>query len=155
MNPIFQKARRRSERLRCSKLYDGPLDFSRLDTSRCTEHEADKGKLYGLKTWSKALKRMVSLAVCHPDEGRTDKWQLYFSTDRTQSTVDVLEYYRMRFQLESASETANSTLELRTVSPLTLENWPSTSTRRLRKSILPRPLAKEWEYRILSPHASR
>lgn len=82
------------------KLYDGPIDFSRLDTSRCTEHEAGKGKLYGLEAWSKALKRMVSLAVWYPDDGRTDKWQLYFSTDRTQSAVDVLEYYRTRFQLE-------------------------------------------------------
>lgn len=88
------------------KLYDGHIDFSRLDTSRCTEHETDKGKLYGLTVWSKALKRMVSLAVWYPDEGRTDKWQ-------------------------------------------------STSTRRLRQSILPMPLAKGWEYRILSPHASR
>ena len=82
------------------KLYDGPMDFSRLDTSRCTEHEVDKGKLYGLKAWSKALKRMVSLVVWYPDEGRTDKWQLYFSTDQSQSTLDVLEYYRTRFQLE-------------------------------------------------------
>ena len=51
------------------KLYDSPMDFSRLDTSRCTEHEVDKGKLY-------------------------------FSTDQSQSTLDVLEYYRTRFQLE-------------------------------------------------------
>ena len=80
--------------------YDGAIDFSRLDTSRCTEHEVDKGKLYGLKVWSKALKRMVSLAVWYPDEDRTDKWQLYFSTDQNQSTLDVLEYYRTRFQLE-------------------------------------------------------
>lgn len=29
--------------------YDGDIDFSRLDTSRCTEHGVDKGKLYGLK----------------------------------------------------------------------------------------------------------
>ena len=28
------------------KLYDGTIDFSRLDTSRCTKHEVDKGKLY-------------------------------------------------------------------------------------------------------------
>ena len=32
------------------KLYDGPMDFSRLDTSRCTEHEVDKGKLRQTKT---------------------------------------------------------------------------------------------------------
>ena len=81
-------------------MYDGPIDFSQLDTSRCTEHEVNKGKLYGLKAWSKALKRMVSLAVWYPDEDRTDKWQLYFSTDRTQSTADVLDYYRTRFHLE-------------------------------------------------------
>ena len=80
--------------------YDGAIDFSRLDTSRCTEYEVDKGKLYGLKAWSKALKRMVSLAVRYPDEGRTDKWQLYFSTDVDMPAPDVLEYYRLRFLLE-------------------------------------------------------
>lgn len=42
----------------------------------------------------------VSLAVWYPDESRTDRWQLYFSTDQTQSALDVLEYYRTRFQLE-------------------------------------------------------
>ena len=82
------------------KLYDGKIDFSRIDTSKCTEHEVDKGKLYGLKSWSKSLKRMISLAVWYPDADKDDKWQIYFSTDQTLSTVDVLEYYRTRFQLE-------------------------------------------------------
>ena len=72
------------------KQYDGSIDLSRLDTSRCTEYEADKGKLYGLKAWSKAPRRMVSLAVWYPDEDSTDKWQLYFSTDQNQSALDVL-----------------------------------------------------------------
>lgn len=79
---------------------NGKTDFSQLDTSRCTECEVDNGKLYGLKAYSKALKRMVSLAVWYPDGDRTDKWQLYFSTDQTQSALDVLEYYRTRFHLE-------------------------------------------------------
>ena len=82
------------------KQYDGKIDFSRLDASRCTEHEVDKGRLYGLKAYSKSLKRMVSLAVWYPDGDRTDRWQLYFSTDQPQSAPDVLEYYRTRFQLE-------------------------------------------------------
>ena len=82
------------------KLYDGKTDFSRLDTSRCTEYEVDNGKLYGLKAYSKALRRMVSLAVWYPDGNRDGRWQLYFSTDQTQSAVDVLEYYRTRFRLE-------------------------------------------------------
>lgn len=82
------------------KLYDGTIDFSSLDISRCTEHKVDKGKLYGLKAWSKAMRRMISLAVWYPEENSTDKWQLYFSTDQNQSAIDVLEYYRTRFQLE-------------------------------------------------------
>lgn len=114
-----------SGRRGCPKLYDGPIDFSRLDSSICTEHEVDKGKLYGLKAWSWVLKRMVSLAVWYPDEDRTDKWQFYFSTDRTQSAVDVLKHYRTRFHLESASRTASSMWESRTASQLTSGNWHS------------------------------
>ena len=82
------------------KLYDGKTDFSRLDTSRCTEYEVDNGKLYGLKAYSKALRRMVSLAVWYPAGDGDGRWQLYFSTDQTQSAADVLEYYRSRFRLE-------------------------------------------------------
>ena len=88
---------RREQIHRISNIVVADAFFSK---STCTEHEVDKGKLYGLKAWSKALKRMVSLAVWYPDEDRTDKWQLYFSTDQNQSTLDVLEYYRTRFQLE-------------------------------------------------------
>lgn len=58
------------------KLYDGRIDFSRIDTSKCTEHEVDKGKLYGLKAWSKSLKRMISLAIWYPDAYKDDKWHL-------------------------------------------------------------------------------
>ena len=137
------------------KLYDGPIDFSQLDTSRCTEHEADKGKLYGLKAWSKALKRMVSLAVWYPDEDRSEKWQPHFSTDQNQSTLDVLEYYRTRFQLEFCFREASSTWESQTASPPTSESWISISTHRLRQSISQRPHAKGWEYRIPSHLASR
>ena len=58
----------------------------------------NKGKLYGLKAYSKALRRFVSLAV--PMDGRTDKWQLYFSTNEIQNALDVPDFYRTRFQLE-------------------------------------------------------
>ena len=82
------------------KLYDGKIDFENLDITRCTGYKVNKGKLYGLKAYSKALKRFVSLAVWYPMDGRTDKWQLYFSTDETQNAQDVLDFYRTRFQLE-------------------------------------------------------
>lgn len=82
------------------KLYDGKIDFENLDITRCTEYKVNKGKLYGLKAYSKALKRFVSLAVWYPMDGRTDKWQLYFSTNEIQNALDVLDFYRTRFQLE-------------------------------------------------------
>ena len=67
---------------------------------RCKEYEVNKGKLYGLRVYVKALKRYVSLAVRYPMDGRTDKWQLYFSTDDSMDGREVLDYYRTRFQLE-------------------------------------------------------
>lgn len=82
------------------KLYDGKIDFENLDITKCTEYKVNKGKLYGLKAYSKALKRFVGLAVWYPMDGRTDKWQLYFSTNEIQNALDVLDFYRTRFQLE-------------------------------------------------------
>ena len=72
----------------------------------------NKGKLYGLKAYSKALKRFVSLAVWYPMDGRTDKWQLYFSTDETQNAQDVLDFYRTRFQLEFCFRDAKQYAEI-------------------------------------------
>ena len=54
----------------------------------------------------------------------------------------------------SVSETASSMRESRTASPLTSENWHSTSTHRLQQSVSQRPHAKAGEYLIPSPHAS-
>ena len=82
------------------KWFDGRIDFAKLDLTRCKEYEVNKGKLYGLRVYAKALKRYVSLAVWYPMDGRTDKWQLYFSTDDSMDGREVLDYYRTRFQLE-------------------------------------------------------
>ena len=85
------------------KLYDGKIDLKNLDITRCTDYKVNKGKLYGLlKAYSKALKRFVSLAVWYPMDGRTDKWQLYFSTNEIQNAQDVLDFYRTRFNWNSA-----------------------------------------------------
>ena len=71
-----------------------------MDLIWCKEYEVNKGKLYGLRVYAKVLKRYVSLAVRYPMDGRTDKWQLYFSTDDSMDGREVLDYYRTRFQLE-------------------------------------------------------
>ena len=33
-------------------------------------------------------------------DGRTDKWRLYFSTNEIQNALDILNFYRTRFQLK-------------------------------------------------------
>lgn len=81
--------------------YDGKVDFSNLDISRCEEIEVDKGRLFGLKAYSKSLKRFIKVAVWYPNEADMAKWQIYFSTDESMSTKDVINCYRTRFQLES------------------------------------------------------
>ena len=82
------------------KWYDGKVDFANLDLSRCEEIEVDKGRLIGLKAYSKSLKRSIKVVVWYPDEEDTTKWQIYFSTDDSMSTKDVIDCYRTRFQLE-------------------------------------------------------
>ena len=48
------------------KWFDGRIDFANLDLTRCKEYEVNKGKLYGLRVYAKALKRYVSLAIWYP-----------------------------------------------------------------------------------------
>ena len=60
----------------------------------------DKGRLFGLKAYSKSLKRFVKVAVWYTDEEDMTKWQIYFSTDDAMSVKDVINCYRTRFQLE-------------------------------------------------------
>ncbi len=82
------------------KWYDGKIDFANPALTRCTEYKVNKGKLYGLRAYAKALKKFVSLSVWYPMDGRTDKWQLCFSTDDSMDGREILDYYRTKFQLE-------------------------------------------------------
>ena len=125
------------------KWFDGRIDFVNLDLTRCKEYEVNKGKLYGLRVYAKALKRYVSLAIWYPMDGRTDKWHLYFSTYDSMDGREVLDYYRTRFQLESL-----------TVSQLTLESWIFTSMHRWLPSTWPKRHIRGSELSIPSPLAS-
>ena len=88
--------------------FDGKIDFANLDPTRCVELQVDHGRLFGLKAYSKSLKRFIKVAVWYPIEGRTDKWQIYFSTDESMTTKDVINCYRTRFQLEFCFRDAKS-----------------------------------------------
>lgn len=81
------------------KWYDGKVDFSNFDLSRCKEAEEDKGRLVGLKSYSNSLKRFIKVVVWYPDEEDRTRWQIYFSTDDAMSVKDVIDSYKTRFQL--------------------------------------------------------
>ena len=81
------------------QLYDGKIDFADLDVSRCEKLEADRGRLYSLKAYSKPLRRMVRLVVWYPDDNSA-RWNLYFTTDVGMSGKDILDIYRTRFLIE-------------------------------------------------------
>ena len=72
------------------KWFDGKIDFTNLDLTRCTEYKVNKGKLYELGVYAKALKRYVSLSIWYPMDGRTDKWYLYFSTDDSNASLTAV-----------------------------------------------------------------
>ena len=57
----------------------------------------DKGRLFGLKAYSKSLKRFIKVVVWYPNEEDMTKWQIYFSIDDSMSTKDVIDCYRTRF----------------------------------------------------------
>lgn len=52
------------------KWFDVKIDFANPDLTRCKEYEVNKGKLYGLRVYAKALKRYVSLSVWYPKDGK-------------------------------------------------------------------------------------
>ena len=56
------------------KVLDGKFDFANLDFSRCEEIEVDKGRLFGLKAYSKSLKRFIKVVIWYPNEEDTTKW---------------------------------------------------------------------------------
>ena len=79
----------------------------------------------------KLSKRYVSLSVRYPMDGKTDKWQFYFSTDDSMDGREVLDYYRTWFHMEFYFRDGNNMQEPSIASQLTSGNWISTSMSRL------------------------
>lgn len=79
--------------------YSGVIDKKNLDLSKMEEIHVDgvEGKLYTLIANVITLGRNVRLVIWVTPEGKT---KLFFSTDLEMSGVDVVEYYKTRFQIE-------------------------------------------------------
>lgn len=81
------------------KEVDAKIDFKNLDLSRfeIIDINPKEGKLYIAIVKVKALKRKIRLVIWIDNKS---KHKLYFSTDIELSGIDVIEYYRTRFQIE-------------------------------------------------------
>lgn len=128
-----------------SKWFGGKIDFANLDLTRCKEYEVNKGKLYGLRVYAKALKRYVSLAIWYPMDGRTDKWSF--------TSLQTIPWMDARFWIITepdsswsfALEMESSMQESPTVSQPTSGNWIFTSMRRLQLSTWPKRHVRDSE----------
>lgn len=79
--------------------YAGAIDKKNLDLSKMEEIQVEgvEGKLHTLVANVISLKRNVRLVIWISPKGTT---KLFFCTDTEMSGVDVVEYYRTRFQIE-------------------------------------------------------
>jgi hypothetical protein len=87
----------------------------------------NKGKLYGLRVYAKALKRYVSLAIWYPMDGRF--WNIT----------------ELGFSWNFALEMASSMQESPTASQPTSESWIFTSMRHLQLSTWPKRHVRDSE----------
>lgn len=78
---------------------DGKVDPDHLRLSKMEEVkiEGTTDKIYTAIVYSKAIERKIRLAVLITKKERP---KLFFSTDTDMSGKDVIEYYRVRFQIE-------------------------------------------------------
>ena len=82
------------------KTYDGKIDLEHLEESRFEIYplQDGQGRILSAIVNSPSLKRNIRLCIWESREGKTRK--LYFSTDTQISAMDILDYYRTRFQIE-------------------------------------------------------
>lgn len=84
------------------KKYDGKIDFKNLKPTHAREvANQDKERIYSLKAYSKTIKATLNLVIVYTENSK-GKWshKIYFSTDLEQEWQDILEIYRLRFQIE-------------------------------------------------------
>ena len=82
------------------KLYDGKIEMDYLEEDRfeITQIEDGQGRILSAIVHSRSLKRNIRLCIWESQDKKVRK--LYFSTDTQMKAMDVLDYYRTRFQIE-------------------------------------------------------
>jgi len=82
------------------RLYDGKIEMEQLEEDRfeITRLEDGQGRILSAITHSRSLKRNILLYIWESADKKAHK--LYFSTDTKMKAMEVLDYYRTRFQIE-------------------------------------------------------
>lgn len=82
--------------------YDGKIDFKELNSEYAQlVSELEDEKIYSLEVHSKSLNMNLNIVIVYT-KGSKGKWthKIYFSTDLEQDWNEVLDFYRLRFQIE-------------------------------------------------------
>lgn len=84
------------------KKYDGKVIHNNIDMNHFYLIEQNKkSTIYCAEVHSKSLKRVIKLVhVIYKNKKGKLTYKLYFSTDMSMTALDILDYYRMRFQIE-------------------------------------------------------
>lgn len=82
------------------KKYDGEIDFSNLDLTKAKPIRINpaQGKAFEIAAWCPTLDRNIKLVVHYLHNGTR---RLYFSTDEFMRGIDIYDFYRSRFLMES------------------------------------------------------
>lgn len=84
------------------KQYDGKVDYKELSSkyANCVS-KTDKEIIYYFQVHADAMKRAINVVIVYQlDKKGRWKHHIYFSTDLKQGWKDILEHYRLRFQIE-------------------------------------------------------
>lgn len=100
MRYIFKGVQKRGKGR--NKQYDGKINFKKLNAKYAKlVSSKDNEKIYSLIANHKTLKRAINLVIVYRKNDKNEwKHKLYLSTDLKQDWKEILEMYRLRFQIE-------------------------------------------------------
>lgn len=83
------------------KKYDGKIDLKNIDKNYFEPIlDNEQISVYAAVVYSKGLKRKVKLVYEQPKGGKNKSYLLFFSTDIELGALEILRYYKNRFQIE-------------------------------------------------------
>lgn len=86
------------------KKFDGKIDFSNLSMNHFKlDYQDQEMKVYGAIVYSVAFKKKIKIAVVQYLSANGDKikaTKIYFSSNLKQESIQILTYYKARFQIE-------------------------------------------------------